>query len=164
MFKYLCTLVFICLTSKINAQNFINSSIARMNGKANSSLAIQFKSIDKCIDIQNGVAVLNGERINGIFYINCKEEHTFNKLGLKFYPNPVYNMAKLQILHPPLNNEEFTISAWSTLGIKTFLKKETVENLYRGITINMSSLSAGPYVLVVESNKFLDAIKFIKKD
>lgn len=164
MYKYLYILFFICLKSNLKAQNFINSSIARMNGNANSSLAIQFKSEDKCIDIQNGVAVLNGERIRGIFYIKCKEDHSFNKLGLKFYPNPVYNMAKLQILHPPPMNEEFTISAWSTLGIKTFLKKETVENLYKGITINMSNIAAGPYVLVVESNKYLDAIKFIKKD
>jgi hypothetical protein len=40
--------------------------------------------------------------------------------------------------------------------------KETGYNLFQGMTMDLSRLVAGSYVLKIESNNFIDAIKFIK--
>ena len=60
--------------SSILAANpvFIMSSVGSMGNTRNQSPAFQFKSIANCIDVQNGIAVLSGERGNGQFSIKCE--------------------------------------------------------------------------------------------
>ena len=54
-----------------------------------SGLPVQFKSTATCLSVQNGVAVLYGERGTGEFAFNCKVSLKFNTLGIKLFPNPV---------------------------------------------------------------------------
>ncbi|NBR55920.1 MAG: hypothetical protein EBU05_02445 [Chitinophagia bacterium] len=53
------------MPSKLQAQssaNFMMSSMGSIPGASNTGMAIQFNSIATCLNVQNGVAVLNGVR------------------------------------------------------------------------------------------------------
>jgi hypothetical protein len=41
-------------------------------------------------------------------------------------------------------------------------RKETGQNIYTGINLDVSNLNAGTYVLKIASSHYIDAIKFIK--
>jgi hypothetical protein len=63
------------MPSMLQAQssaNFMMSSMGSIPGASNTSMAIQFNSIATCLNVQNGVAVLNGVRGSGQFAINCE--------------------------------------------------------------------------------------------
>ena len=61
------------MPSMLQAQssaNFMMSSMGSIPGASNTGMAIQFNSIATCLNVQNGVAVLNGVRGSGQFAIN----------------------------------------------------------------------------------------------
>jgi hypothetical protein len=41
-------------------------------------------------------------------------------------------------------------------------RKETGYNLFQGLTIDLSTLKSGTYVLKIDAPKFADVVKFIK--
>jgi hypothetical protein len=141
---------------------FIMSSVGAMPGTASNGLAIQFSSIAACIDVQTGVAVLNGARGNGQFAINCEVTMKFNSLGIKMYPNPVNNTTKVKLNNTPPLTETFNLTIWTTEGMLVRTQKETGYNLFQGLNMDLSTLIAGTYVLKIESPAYVDAIKFIK--
>ncbi len=151
--------------SSILAANpvFVMSSVGSMGNTRNQSPAFQFKSTANCIDVQNGIAVLSGERGNGLFSIKCEVDQSFNSLGIKLYPNPAINNTKLQVNNPPPNNEVFSICIWTTNGQLISSRKESGNDLMRGINIDLIGLSYGTYILRIESAKSVDVIKFIKE-
>ena len=112
--------------------------------------------------MQSGVAVLNGTRGNGQFAINCEVTMKFNTLGIKLFPNPVSTTAKVKFVNTPPLTETFNLSIWSTEGGLISTRKETGYNLFQGMTLDLSGLNSGTYVLKIESDNFVDAIKFIK--
>ena len=134
---------------QVNAQNpvFVMSSIKSMGSSSSAISAINFKSNAACLDVQTGIVVLNGERNTGEFAINC--EVKMKSTRVKF------------INTPPLT-ELFNISIWSTEGVIITTKKESGYNLFQGLTMDLSGLTPGSYVLKIESTGFVDAIKFIK--
>jgi hypothetical protein len=85
-----------------------------------------------------------------------------NTLGVKLFPNPVNSVTKVKITNVPPLNETFNLSIWTTEGAMISTSKETGYNLFQGMTMDLSRLVAGSYVLKIESNNFIDAIKFIK--
>ena len=99
MKKSILLLSFLMILAIAKAQMgvFVMSSVGAMPGTASNGLAIQFNSIAACIDVQTGVAVLNGARGNGQFAINCEATMKFNSLGIKMYPNPVNNTTKVKL-------------------------------------------------------------------
>jgi len=141
---------------------FIMSSVGAMPSTASNGLAIQFSSIAACIDVQTGVAVLNGARGNGQFAINCEVTMKFNSLGIKMYPNPVNNTTKVKLNNTPPLTETFNLTIWTTEGMLVRTQKETGYNLFQGLNMDLSTLIAGTYVLKIESPAYVDAIKFIK--
>lgn len=149
-----------------NAQlgTFVMSSVGVMPGTASNGLAIQFNSIAACIDVQTGVAVLNGTRGNGLFAINCEVTMKFNSLGIKMFPNPVNNNTKVKLNNTPPLNETFNLTIWTTEGMLVRTQKETGYNLFQGLNMDLSALIAGTYVLKIESPAYVDAIKFIKSN
>ena len=154
---------FIYLT-QVHAQNplFVMSSIKSMAGSSSAVSAINFKSNAACLDVQTGLVVLKGERSLGEFAINCEVTMKFNSLGIKLFPNPVNNATKVKFVNTPPLTETFNISIWSTEGVIVTTKKETGYNLFQGLTMDLSGLTPGSYVLKIESSGFVDAIKFIK--
>ena len=153
---------FTILLAKAQMGLFVMSSVGALPGTASNGLAVNFNSIGACIDVQTGVAVLNGTRGNGLFAINCEVTMKFNSLGIKMYPNPVNNATKVKLNNTPPLNEVFNLTIWTTEGILIRTQKETGYNLFQGLNMDLSGLVAGTYVLKIESSAYMDAVKFIK--
>jgi hypothetical protein len=112
--------------------------------------------------LQNGTAVLTGERGTGLFAANCLENTKFNSLGIKLYPNPVIATTKIKFINTPPLNDQFNISIWGADGFKITSGKATGYELFQGMTLDFSVLQAGSYIIQIESGKYSDALKFIK--
>lgn len=141
---------------------FVMSSVGSYAGTPSNGLAINFNSNAACIDVQTGVAVLNGARGNGQFAINCEVTMRFNSLGIKMFPNPVNNATKIKLNNTPPLNEVFNLTIWTTEGMLIKTQKETGYNLFQGLNMDLSGLIAGTYVLKIEAQAYMDAVKFIK--
>ena len=150
----------------INAQQlngvFIMSSVGGLNNMSSNSMAIAFNSSTTCFNVQNGAAVLTGDRGTGIFSVNCEVNTKFNTLGIKLYPNPVVSITKIKFINIPPLNELFSISIWGTDGFKITSGKATGYEIFQGMPLDFSMLQAGTYIIRIESEKYSDALKFIK--
>jgi hypothetical protein len=62
---------------------------------------------------------------------------------------------------PPLT-DQFTISVWNSEGFKISIAKATGYEIFQGKGMDFSSLITGSYIIQVESEKYRDALKFIK--
>ena len=140
----------------------VMSSIGMMGNASSTISALNFKSIASCIDVQSGVAVLNGQRGNGQFTMNCEVTMKINSLGVRLFPNPVNHNTKIKLNNTPPLTETFSLSIWTTEGALIRSQKETGYNLFQGLNIDLSGLTNGAYILKIESQKYMDAIKFIK--
>ena len=149
-------------TASYAQQRVVVSSIGNLQGTTSSISAIQFKSISTCIDVQSGMAVLTGKRATGDFAINCEVSLKYNSLGVRMFPNPVQAQAKVKATNTPPLNETFNLTVWSADGVLINSRKETGYNLFQGLTIDLSTLKSGTYVLKIDAPKFVDVIKFIK--
>ncbi len=140
----------------------VMSSIGMMGNASSTINALNFKSSTTCIDVQSGVAVLNGKRGNGQFAMNCEVTMKINSLGVRLFPNPVNHNTKIKLNNTPPLTETFSLSIWTTEGALIRSQKETGYNLFQGLNIDLSGLTNGAYILKIESQKYMDAIKFIK--
>lgn len=161
------TIVTICFcfaTNKLNAQTvpFTMSSVGEFPDMPSVSAAVQFTSSNSCIDVQTGVAVLEGERGTGIFAVNCEMPSNINTLGINVYPNPSVNNAKIKFVHTPPLTESFNVSVVRVDGVVLMQSVETGYNLFVGKSIDVSRLPAGTYVVKLESAHYVDAVQFIK--
>ena len=143
---------------------FIMSSVGGIENASNNSMAVTFSSSATCLNVQNGTAVLTGDRGTGNFAINCEVKTIFNSLGIKLYPNPVIATTKLKFINPPPLNDQFKISIWGADGFKVTSGKATGFELFQGVPLDFSMLHAGTYIIQIESEKYTDAFKFIKAD
>lgn len=140
----------------------VMSSIGMMGNASSTINALNFKSSTTCIDVQSGVAVLNGKRGNGQFAMNCEVTMKINSLGVRLFPNPVNHNTKIKLNNTPPLTETFSLSIWTTEGALIRSQKETGYNLFQGLNIDLSGLTNGAYILKIESQNYMDAIKFIK--
>ena len=141
---------------------FIMSSVGGLNNMSNNSMAVTFSSSATCLIVQNGTAVLSGDRGTGNFAINCEVNTIFNSLGIKLYPNPVGASTKIKFINTPPLTDQFTISVWNSEGFKISSAKATGYEIFQGKGMDFSSLIAGSYIIQIESEKYTDALKFIK--
>ena len=141
---------------------FIMSSVGGLNNMSNNSMAVTFSSSATCLNVQNGTAVLTGDRGTGNFAINCEVNTIFNSLGIKLYPNPVGANTKVKFINTPPLADQFTISVWNAEGFQITNSKATGYELFQGKGMDFSSLIAGSYIIQIESEKYRDALKFIK--
>lgn len=170
-FKYIHTLLivaFIILSFPNNTHaqllsgSFIMSSVGGIQNISNNSMAVTFTSNAACLNVQNGSAVLTGERGTGIFAINCEVNTKFNALGIKLFPNPVAANTKVKFINIPPLNDQFSITVWSSQGEKISSGNATGYELYQGKLLNLGGLVSGSYIIQIESDKYRDALKFIK--
>ena len=141
---------------------FIMSSVGGIQNASNNSMAIAFNSNATCLNVQNGTAVLTGDRGTGNFAINCEVNNVFNSLGIKLYPNPVGASTKVKFMNAPPLNDQFKITIWNSEGQQVGTAKATGLEIFQGKQIDFGSLSVGSYVIQIESEKYIDALKFIK--
>ena len=141
---------------------FIMSSVGGIENASNNSMAVTFNSSATCLNVQNGTAVLTGDRGTGNFAINCEVNAVFNSLGIKLYPNPVGANTKVKFMNAPSLNAQFSITIWNAEGLQVGNVKATGFEIFQGKQIDFGSLSVGSYVIQIESEKYIDALKFIK--
>jgi hypothetical protein len=141
---------------------FIMSSVGGLQNMSNNSMAVTFSSSATCLNVQNGTAVLTGDRGTGSFAVNCEVNTIFNSLGIKLFPNPVGANTKVKFINTPPLADQFTISVWSAEGFQISSSKATGYELFQGKGMDFSSLIAGSYIIQIESEKYRDALKFIK--
>lgn len=160
------TLVIIAFPKNTVAQqlsgSFIMSSVGGIQNMTNNSMAINFTSNANCFNVQNGAAVVTSERSIGLFSINCEVSTKFNSLGIKLFPNPVGANTKVKFINTPPLNDQFVITVWSNQGEKLSTNNATGYEIYQGKLMNLSALISGSYIIQIESDKFKDALKFIK--
>jgi hypothetical protein len=157
----LISLPAICKAQSISG-TFIMSSVGGIQNMSNNSMALTFMSNTNCLNVQNGTAVLTGDRGTGLFAVNCEVKTKFNTLGIKLYPNPVIATTKIKFINTPPLNDQFNISIWGADGFKITNGKATGYELYQGMPLDFSMLHAGSYIIRIESEKYQDALKFIK--
>lgn len=150
------------LHAQVNNGAFIMSSVGTISNFSNNSMAVTFNSNLACLNVQNGSAVLTGERGNGLFAINCIKVTKINTLGIKLFPNPVNDFTKVKFINTPPLNDNFVITILSLDGYKIANLSATGYELFQGKQINLSSLSNGTFFIQIESPKYIDALKFIK--
>ena len=159
-------IIAIAFPQSIQAQQltgaFIMSSVGGLQNMSNNSMAVTFSSSATCLNIQNGTAVLTGDRGTGNFAINCEVNTKMNTLGIKLYPNPVIAITKVKFVNTPPLNDQFTISIWGTDGFKITSGRATGYELFQGMSLDFSMLQAGSYIIQIESEKYRDALKFLK--
>jgi hypothetical protein len=161
------TLLFISSFPKIlSAQNLssshIMSSIGSIQNMSNNSMAVTFTSNIACLNIQNGAAVLSGERGMGIFSTNCEVNKKFNTFSIKLYPNPVESLTKVKFSNKPPEDDLFSITIWGSQGEKFITSNATGYEIYQGKIMNLSTLVSGTYIIQIESSQYKDALIFIK--
>ena len=142
--------------------SFIMSSVGGIQNMSNNSMAVTFTSNAACLNVQNGAAVLTGERGSGTFAVNCEVNTKFNTLGIKLYPNPVGANTKVKFINTPPLNDKFSITVWGSQGQKISSSNATGYEIYQGKLMNFSTLVSGSYIIQIESDKYRDALKFIK--
>jgi hypothetical protein len=159
-------LLVLSFPSMLHAQNnngaFIMSSVGAISNFSNNSMAVTFSSSSPCLNVQNGSAVLTGERGNGLFVTNCETITKINALGIKLFPNPVSDITKVKFTNTPPLNDNFVITILGLDGSKIANLSATGYELFQGKQINLSSLAAGTFFIQIESPKYIDALKFIK--
>lgn len=158
---YILLIIVMMLCSTAQAQ-IVMSSVGMIGAALGTVSALNFKSSATCIDVQSGVAVLNGPRGNGEFSFSCEVAMNFNSLGIKLFPNPVNSNTKVKFINTPPLTEQFNLQVYTLEGQFISSKKETGYNLFQGITMDLGSLTSGIYILKIESTQFVDVIKFIK--
>jgi len=160
------TIIGFALPRSLQAQEltgaFIMSSVGGLQNMSNNSMAVTFISSANCLNVQNGTAVLTGDRGNGLFVSNCETIAKINSLGIKLFPNPVSDITKVKFINTPPLNDNFVITILGLDGSKIANLSATGYELFQGKQINLSSLAAGTFFIQIESPKYIDALKFIK--
>jgi hypothetical protein len=141
---------------------FIMSSVGSIPNFSNNSMPIAFTSNSSCFTLQNGVAVLIGQRGSGFFATSCIVSTKYNTLGVHLFPNPVSANTKVKFQFAPPLNDDFTISIWNMKGIRLSAIKSTGYEIFQGKLMDFSALPTGTFILQIESQNYSDALKFIK--
>jgi hypothetical protein len=145
-----------------HGQQLTMSSMGMLNNTTNLSAAMNFKSNANCIDVQSGIANYTTKLTYGDFSIDCKIDQKINTLGLKLYPNPVKATAKLKFSNTVPLNEIFNVSICNAEGTVMRILNTNGYALFQGYHLNLNDLTAGTYILKIESPQFIEALKFIK--
>jgi hypothetical protein len=160
------TLLVLSFPRSVKAQElsgaFIMNSVGAIQNFSNNSMSVTFNSNSTCLNVQNGAAVLTGERGTGLFATSCAVDTKFNTLGVRLFPNPVSTSTKVKFSNTPPLSDQFSISIWSLDGFKIAATKATGYELYQGKLMDFSALSTGSFIIQIESDKYIDALKFIK--
>ncbi len=160
--KSMVIILLVLVISNVRGQMFMVSSMGSFPNTSSTANAINFKSNALCIDVQSGLAVLNAKTTLGEFAINCSIDQKINTLGIKLYPNPAQTISTLKFINASPLNEIFNVSIWNSEGYLINTRQATGYQIFQGLILHLKDISAGNYILKIESPRFIEAIKFIK--
>lgn len=83
----------------------------------------------------------------------------FNTSDFKLYPNPAKDKINLGVGYGFHTNEKVIITIRNTIG--SIVKRESV-TLGTNVSVNVSALSAGTYILTISNDTFTSSKKFLK--
>ncbi len=162
-YKIILNMGLVCFCNhNMYAQQFLMSSIGNLQGTSSNSDAIYFKSNTICIKLESGFSAYYSQNIFSEFKPDCAIIEQINSLGIQLYPIPALTTTHIKFKHAPPLNEVFNLSIWNSEGSMITSQKETGQNIYAGITLDVTNLNAGSYILKIASSNYIDAIKFIK--
>ncbi len=95
------------------------------------------------------------------FFTTTSVESIDNKLNASIFPNPVQSILNIKIPQNIESNVQISIYDFSGKNISTQQMDKIVEN--QNITINVSDLSSGFYILKIQSKDLTYSSKFIKE-
>ena len=138
------------------------TSISGFSNTPTVSNSYTISSFQNCINVKNGLYLINSNIANGDFAINCNLPAEFNTLGIKLFPNPVFGFSKVKFINTPPLIELFKISIFNYNGVLENSFNDYGYNIYQGIMLDFSILSAGTYIIQISSSNYIDALKFVK--
>lgn len=166
----LLSFIFLCLVLGSNGQTKAQSMSFQMNSFGNteqmtvSSLSFQLDHLANCLYLGNGLAIYQPTLSSAPFQLECIIPISFDRNGLKIFPNPIGNHATIQFQQPSFSNTVFTIRIFNIEGKLVMEKTKNGFELATGTQLNTSNLFAGNYVIQVLSANSVDVIHVIKQD
>lgn len=158
--------LFLSSTNLCKAQSlsFQINSIGNTPNMTVSSLSFQLDNTANCLFVGNGLSIYQTKLSAAPFKLDCVVPISFDKLGLKIFPNPIGNRPKIQFLHKSPSNTLFAIRFYNVEGKLVLEQSKTGFELSAGVLLNTSSLFAGNYIVQVQSANSVDLIQVIKQD
>ena len=154
----------------LNAQSFPHNigSISITDSLSLGQINYMYFNQGRCIIIETGLAVLKEKKVqSGNFSLNCHEAESnisFVPCPLTVYPNPTANLTNVS------TTACYNAYVWlkglmivSNIAGQIIDKREiVVADLRSGIRVNLTTLSAGTYLITVVFQSVKQTIKVIK--
>lgn len=115
-----------------------------------------------CMWLHMGLGLHYAEKRHGVFEVDCWKQDSLSEIQFLLYPNPVHSTATLSILSQGAFNHKIQLQWVDAQGRTVKTQRVTMQDLYPGFSIDMSSFSSGVYFLRIVSSAFNSAIKIIK--
>lgn len=138
------------------------SSIQRLEGNSFISEILNFKSNIICLDVQNGINLLNGNYKTQEFIIVCENPIELADLYIQIFPNPTINDAVIKFSKQIPLDDQYLITLANLNGIKISEHYAIGQQLINGFQISLQNIPLGMYVISVQSNLFLKGTKILK--
>jgi Secretion system C-terminal sorting domain len=132
------------------------------SGAPTMSLTVSFNKNSGCLKLNTGLALYHGERRDGAFVLACATSAEAPVINIKFFPNPVSTYGKLISMTLLAQERQLAVSVLDATGRVLMQLQHTDEQIYNGLTIEMSGLPAGSYFLRVDGKTVHRVISFIK--
>jgi hypothetical protein len=132
------------------------------DGASIMSLAVSFNKKSACLKLNTGLSLYQGERGDGAFVMACRANSELPAIEIKLFPNPVSTYGKLMSMALLGQERQLAVSVFDASGRALFQLQKTAEQLFNGLSIDMSGLAAGSYFLRVDGKSVHRVIPFIK--
>lgn len=131
-------------------------------GKSWLSQSITTPLQSDCLSLHMGLGLHYALKRYGTFLLDCFETDTSSVIKFLLYPNPVHSTATLSVLAQGSFNQKIQLQLIDALGRQVSSQWVGWQDLQSRFLIDMSSLSAGIYFLIISSSSFNSVIKIIK--
>lgn len=126
------------------------------------SLPVSVSKNADCLRLNTGLAVYMAERGTGVFVLACKTNTETPDVEIKLFPNPVYTYARLVSMALLRQENHLTLTVLDAAGRIVLTLQRPADQLYAGISIELSRLGAGSYFLRIDGKEIHRVIPFIK--
>ena len=164
LFLFLLCMLFTRQICKAQSMSFQMNSFGNTPQMTISGLSFQFENISNCFFVGNGLAIYQSKSSTAPFKIDCIIPISFEKNGLKIFPNPIGNRPKIQFIQPNQSATLFNIRIYNIEGMLVLDETKNGFELSTGVLLNTSRLIAGSYLVQVLSPNSLDLLRIIKQD
>lgn len=164
LFLFLLCIFFTTHICKAQSMSFQMNSFGNTPQMTISGLSFQFENNANCLFVGNGLAIYQSKNSSAPFKLDCIIPISFEKNGLKIFPNPIGNRPKIQFIQPNQSATLFNIRMYNIEGMLVLEETKNGFELSTGVLLNTSRLIAGSYLVQVLSPNSLDLVRIIKQD